>query len=63
MILMVEPDSHEPASGLSPLYPARGTWPAVRFLFAKPAKEAVLEEIIHQLIQVFEFKIYDTLKL
>ena len=40
---MIELNPHEPASGLSRLYPARGTWPAVRFLFAKPAKEAILE--------------------
>ncbi len=32
---MVKSDSHEPANGLSRLYPDRGTWPAVRFLFAK----------------------------
>jgi hypothetical protein len=40
---MVEPDSHGPAYGLTPLYPARCPWPAVRFLFAKAAKKAILE--------------------
>jgi hypothetical protein len=44
IVLMVDQDSHSSVNDFYRLYPARRTWPAVRFLFAKAAEEASREK-------------------